>query len=406
MHRPCFEDYCQLVRNQCYSLGDLPLPSESQLATSYQLCLQMITAAQASDEQALSFAEFVHRALYTSELGYYVNGQLPFGELGDFVTAPEISSMFGQFVASSLLPVLPHVDECIYEFGAGSGQLAAQILLYLKSIDFPLKHYFIIEVSAPLRALQQETLTKAGVYDPDIVQWLSAPPAKEFSGCVLGNEVLDAIPSHRFKWVEGEAQEQKIRWSKEGWQTIWSSRLSDELEQWLMQHRDKLPKTEQVVFEASPWRSGWLATLSQTLSTGAIVLLDYGYAADELFHPQRIDGSVQCFYRHRRHVHFEQLVGLQDITTHVNFSELCGMAESLGWELTGYCSQAEYLLSNGTHLNMAEESSLVQRVERSQSLQKLLLPSEMGESVKVIAFVKNISENARPSVPDTLESRL
>ncbi len=397
-----FDEYVNRIKQQCQELG-VPEPTEVDIEFSYLNFTRLVGKAQFGD---LSIAQFVQSALYQPESGYYVSGRLPFGAQGDFVTAPEISDYFGRAVARSVIPVLTECEQHLLEFGAGSGILAAQILQTLTELNYPLYRYTILEVSAPLRELQKQTISEKVPELLEKVRWITEIPAQELSACVIANEVLDAIPAHRFRKVNNDFEELCVKLGENGWQECWGPIVSPELRDWLACHGQRYDWQPGVGYEASPWRMGWLQSISQSLNKGALLFIDYGNAAQEFYARLPSSGSLRCYYRHQLNERYDYLTGLQDITSHVNFSEVCFPLEQSGWSLTGFSTQADFLLSNGLLENASVHDDLAERMKVSQEIQKLLLPGEMGELVKVIAFTRNISENARPVVPGRLVPRL
>lgn len=398
-----FSDYQTIIQRQCEQLK-VAVPNESELRFGYHNHQTLVNEINASSQQALSYADFVQLAQYHPESGYYSSGRLPFGQTGDFTTAPELSSVFSQAVAETIAPTLDAVSGRVIEFGAGSGKMAAEIITRLGD---GIQQYCIVEVSAALKEMQRETLQQQGIDCEQKVRWLTELPQQPMSATIIGNELLDAIPAHRFKVdSEGEFFEQMITVQDQAFSVIWQPVISDALQLWLQQHQDKVTWHPEVIYEAAPWRSGWVNSVSDMLSSGSVVLLDYGYAAEEFFNPERNKGTVQCFYRHQQHDHFYWLTGLQDITSHVNFSELCMAFESNHFELTGFTNQADLLLNSGVLEQLPENRDLVAQARLSQALQKLMMPGEMGEVVKAIAFSKNIAQNAQPKVSGLLASRL
>ena len=398
-----FSDYQTIIQRQCEQLK-VAMPDESELQFGFHNHQALAAEIKNSPHQALSYADFVQLAQYHPESGYYSSGRIPFGQTGDFTTAPELSNVFSQAVAETIAPTLDAVNGRVIEFGAGSGKMAAEMITQLGD---RIQQYCIVEVSAALKQLQKETLQQQGIDCEQTVRWLTQLPEQPVTATVIGNELLDAIPAHRFKVdLQGEFFEQMITLQDDEFAVAWQPVISEVLQLWLQQHRDKVDWQADVIYEASPWRSGWVNSVSDLLSSGSIVLLDYGYAAEEFFNPDRTSGTVQCFYRHQQHEQFFWLTGLQDITSHVNFSELCMAFESNGFELSGFTNQADLLLNSGVLEQLPADRDLVAQARLSQSLQKLMMPGEMGEVVKAIAFSKNIAQNAQPKISSLLASRL
>ncbi len=400
------KQYIQNIQTFCDKI-DAPYPSKEAMKSSFLLNEMMIKrTAEKKNNRLLSIPEFVEHCLYEPELGYYMKSSIPFGEEGDFVTAPEISEHFGECIAHSLLSLLKEGETSIYEFGGGTGRLAIQILKTLEKNNIILDTYTIIEKSKYLQVLQKQQIEKENLSTP--IQWEDELKETSVNGVFIANEVLDAIPAHQFRWVQDTFEERCLIWQNEQWQFTWRRELSDELQSWLQQHQDKQQWQSDVLYEAGPRRCQWIHQLAAKLQRGVLLLMDYGYGAEEFFHQERCQGTFHCYYRHRKHSDFQYLLGLQDISAHVNFSEICFAAENAGLNLLGYTTQADFLMRHGileTHQENTK-NDVIERTRYSQILQKLLMPSEMGELIKVIAFHKNIRENVQPLIPNTLDSRL
>ena len=353
----------------------LPPPDAQALAASRALLERIGTELVASGNW-MSFARYMERVLYEPGLGYYASGARKLGTGGDFVTAPELSPLFGRTLARKVAQVLQPGD-AILEFGAGSGALAASVL---KEISVP---YFVLETSSDLRQRQRELLG-------DSVQWLDRLPER-FKGVMLANEVVDAMPVHALAWTLDGVLERGVC-ANEG-QLAWCDRAAEGL---------VLSESEQIKLELPP--SGryeselalaaraWMRTLGQCLERGALLVIDYGFPAHEYFHPQRSMGTLACHYRHHVHGDPFYLPGLQDVTAHVDFSALARAADEPGLELLGYTSQAQFLINCGiTDLLAAEDPADAKRyLPAAAAAQKLLSPAEMGELFKVLAVGKGI----------------
>lgn len=327
----------------------------------------------------LDFARFMQLALYAPGLGYYSAGNVKFGEAGDFVTAPELSPLFSYCLAEQAAQVLAKIPGgAILELGAGSGVMARDVLLHLQKLKCLPEKYFILEVSADLRARQQECLKKFSC-----VEWLNAWP-KNFCGVVLANEVLDAMPVKRFCY-DHELLECFIT-EKKG-----------ELD-WLIEKPtpELVKAAENLEFSSSPYLSeincalpAWFKSLSENLTQGVALFVDYGFPRAEFYHPQRNQGSLMCHFRHRAHDNPLINVGIQDITAHVDFTAVAEAADAAGFDILGYCNQAMFLLSCGLEKLISTEADLLTNYNAAQKIKTLTLPSEMGELVKVIAVGKN-----------------
>ena len=367
-----------------------PLSSENQVHSQQlrDLIAQKIAAAGGW----ISFAEFMHMALYTTGLGYYSGGAQKFGQAGDFVTAPEISPLFAQTIARQAAPILAVSDGSILgpnilELGAGTGKLAADLLLELAELNQLPKQYFILEVSDHLRQIQCETLQKLPLDLFKRVVWLEKLP-ENFIGLILANEVLDALPVHLVVKNKGELFERGIAFEDD---FVWQEKPLKNKEIAQEAHGYCLP--EQYLTEFCPAASALVRSLADALETGAILLIDYGFSAREYYHPQRSEGTLMCHFQHFSHSNPLINIGLQDITAHVNFSEIAqaGMAgEAHGIRLAGHVSQAQFLINCGILDILAQHSpDSPQFMQLAAAAQKLLSPAEMGELFKVMAFTKN-----------------
>jgi SAM-dependent MidA family methyltransferase len=366
----------------------LPLPSTEQLAHSAAVAAA-IRAEIAASGGWVGFSRFMEMALYAPGLGYYSAGMQKFGSGGDFVTAPEISSLFGRTLARQVAQVVRASDGDIMELGAGTGRLAVQLLAELQQINAFPGRYFILEVSAHLRAVQQETvLRELPEALASRVEWLDALPA-DFTGCMLGNEVLDALPVHLVAHREDGFYERGV--GIEDAAFMWSERpatgpLADAARALALPHGYM---TE--ICLAAP---ALIATLAERLKQGALVLIDYGFPRREYYHPQRSGGTLMCHYRH--HAHDDPLLypGLQDITAHVDFTSVAEAGVAHGMQVSGYVSQAQFLINSGITDVLAQVSpgDAAAYFPLAAEAQKLISPAEMGELFKVIALSKGLSE--------------
>ncbi|MEE4243844.1 MAG: SAM-dependent methyltransferase [Kangiellaceae bacterium] len=397
--------YQNLLFEQASTLGISSL-SEQEITTSFSNYQAIVAAIETSDDSSISFAEFVDLALYQPLYGYYVSGKEVLGDAGDFITAPEISPLFGYALLESIKTTLKQSAGHIYEFGGGSGKLAKAILEYAHNSNIPIESYNIIEVSPALIDTQKNTLATINdiTNQPVEINWCEQLP-DEIDGCVIANEVLDAIACHRVKKHNSTILENRIVLEQGILTSTWLPPRSPEVIEWLSNHHDKLDWQDNNIVEIAPWRSAWLKTVSDKLRHGAMVFIDYGYSADQFFHQQRVAGTVKCFIRQTSNDHYLSLLGLQDITSHVNFSELSLAAEQAGLTLTGFTEQGQWIIESGV-LNFKMSDSLVERTEQAYAIQQLTMPQNMGEIVKVIAFSRQLPDNAQPKISSRLVSRL
>lgn len=362
---------------------------QAQLQTTQALIREQI--AQAGG--CLPFDVFMELALYAPGAGYYVNGTHKFGVDGDFVTAPEISPLFSQCLAAQaaqVLEQLPGGD--ILEFGAGSGAMAADVLLQLERLDQLPKRYLILELSPGLQARQRETLAQRAPGLLDRVHWLQGLPEPGWRGVVLANEVLDAMPVHRFRQGAAGCEELGVHWQDGHFAARWQADCSATLQARVAELADRLGAfSEGYDSEINLRLDGWLQALAQVMGQGALILIDYGYSEREYYHPERSGGTLICHYRHRAHADPLQLVGLQDITANVDFSAVAAAALDAGLSLAGYTTQAHFLINNGLQALLTEASADThQQVQRLQQVKQLTLPTTMGERFKVIGLQKDL----------------
>jgi SAM-dependent MidA family methyltransferase len=378
-------------------MSTLPTPSADAKIHSDQLAsLIQHTINEAGGW--IGFAEFMQLALYAPALGYYSAGSEKFGDYkkggGDFVTAPEISPLFAQVISNQFTQVLHKTNGDILELGAGTGKLAADILLTLAQLVPDLKavptQYFILEVSDHLRQVQLETLQKKL---PQAllqrVEWLNVLPSK-FEGVVLGNEVLDAIPVHIVHATSQGLCERGVVVEDEKF-SVYDKPLT---EQHLFDTVSKHNLPEGYITEFCPAAGGLIASLANMLQRGAILMIDYGFAAREYYHPQRNQGTLMCHYQHYSHIEPLINVGLQDITAHVDFTSIAYAGVNNGLALSGFCSQAQFLMNCGILDLMSQVSphDMASYAPLAAAAQKLLSPAEMGDLFKVIAFSKGFEE--------------
>ncbi|SCY10467.1 class I SAM-dependent methyltransferase [Nitrosospira sp. Nsp13] len=386
-------------------LPPLPVPSEAALQHS-RAVKELIDAELTVAGGWISFAHYMKLALYAPGLGYYSGGAAKFGQEGDFVTAPEISPLFGRAVARQAVQVLELADGGgdILEFGAGTGKLALDLLLELERLGRLPRLYFILEVSAELQQRQRQLFER---YAPHLllrVVWLKRLPAK-FNGLILANEVLDAMPVHLVAWRNAGLFERGVTSSvPSGDEFRWSERPLGEGELFEAA-RELTPRiasgngnigddVDEYVSEISLATRGFMASLANILERGAIVLIDYGFGRGEYYHPQRSHGTLMCHYRHHAHDNPFYLPGSQDITSHVDFSAIAEAGTNAGLDLLGYTTQAYFLINCGVTEILARmpAENVKEYLPAANQLQKLVSPAEMGELFKAIAFGKNISQ--------------
>ena len=375
-------------------MSKLPAPSPEALAHSAQLVSRIVAELRHSDGW-LPFARFMELALYAPGLGYYTAGARKFGEAGDFITAPELSPLFGRTLARQVAEIMAASAPQILELGAGSGKLAVDLLAELERMNALPERYAILEVSADLRQRQQQLITQCLPHLAERVDWLDALP-DELTGAVIGNEVLDALPVHLVYWEParpGTASGPKVRGValNESGQFCWQDRPIDDPA--LLAAASRLDVPDDYLSELPLAASGLIASLAQRLRQGALLFIDYGFGAREFYHPQRHRGTLMCHYRHFAHDDPLYLPGLQDITAHVDFTAIAESGIDAGLALLGYTSQAFFLINCGITEWLREVSPEAVRdyAPLSGQLQKLTSPAEMGELFKVIALGRGLT---------------
>jgi SAM-dependent MidA family methyltransferase len=355
-----------------------PLPDPDSLAASRAL-LERIGAELAAAGNWISFARYMELVLHEPGLGYYAGGARKIGAGGDFITAPELSPLYGRALARQVAALL-EPGEAVLEFGAGSGLLAEVLISELPGIN-----YQILETSSELKQRQQQRLGNR-------VHWLDRLPQK-FRGVMLANEVVDAMPVHALAWTRAGVLERGVC-ANEG-QLAWSDRAATGLA--LSSAKDleiEIPPSGRYESELALFARAWMRSLGRILERGAVLVVDYGFPACEFFHPQRSMGTLACHYRQRVHGDPFYLPGLQDVTAHVDFSALARAATEGGLEVLGFANQARFLVNCGiTEVLAAENPDDVKRyLPAAAAVQKLLSPAEMGELFKVLAVGRGVSQ--------------
>lgn len=323
----------------------------------------------------VGFEQFMAMALYTPGLGYYANETPKFGAMpssgSDFVTAPEISPVFGQLLAVQVAEALARTGTTeVWEFGAGTGALALQVLRELQRLGAPITRYTIVDLSGTLRARQQHTLAEFA----HLTHWADALPA-QLRGVVIGNEVLDAMPVQLLARVGGVWHERGVA-------------LVDGTLQWQDRPTTARPPLDiegdhDYVTEVHAQGEAFVRTLGEQLACGAVFLIDYGFGESEYYHPQRHMGTLVCHHLHQVDSDPLDKLGLKDITAHVNFTGTAVAAQDAGFDLLGYTSQAHFLINCGLQAKL----DALDTAGRAMAL-KLMLEHEMGELFKVIGMSK------------------
>jgi len=355
----------------------LPLPSSDAAAHSARV---LAVLHEAAARGFLPFSDYMRIALYEPGLGYYSAGAQKFGGAGDFVTAPELSPFFARALARQVAQVLSASAPQVLEFGAGSGALAAELLPALEALGALPERYFIVEVSPDLRQRQAQRLARWG----ERVQWIEALPAR-FSGALIANEILDAMPVALFTRQADEVLERGFEWRDDA--LVWAERpAGQELQTAVAQiEADVGALAPGYQSEINLEGGAWIRSLAAMIETGALLAIDYGFPRAEYYHPQRRGGTLAVHYRH--HVLHDPLwlPGLSDLTAHVDFSAMAEVAFDAGLDVMGYTSQANFLINCG----IADELESAGPAERSAA-HKLISEAEMGELFKVLMLGRGL----------------
>ncbi|MDR0184028.1 class I SAM-dependent methyltransferase [Lysobacter arvi] len=382
------------------------MPDADALAHSARVD-ELIRAQIAGNGGAIPFSRFMELALYAPGLGYYSAGASKFGESGDFVTAPELGPVFAACVAESVAPVLQQLgpQARLFELGGGTGAFAEVALKRLMELDALPDRYCILEPSAQLRHRQRERLRERLVPPLfELVEWLDGPFDDEWDGVLFANEVIDALPTPRFAIEAGEVYEEHV--AVEGGELLRVLRPADAFLSNAVRHLERQLGREfehGYRSEALPQLPYWVQAVSGGMRNGAMLFVDYGYPRGEFYLPERSDGTLRAFYRHRMHNDVLRWPGLQDLTASVDFTALAEAGVAAGFDFAGYCSQASFLLGNGLAgvleriERIADEG---ERMKRTQEVKRLTLPSEMGERFQAMGFQKGVEFGAAFLVGD------
>jgi SAM-dependent MidA family methyltransferase len=375
-------------------LPDSVAPNDIQLAHSKKLLNTLIDTIH---EQGgwIDFATFMNRVLYEPGLGYYVAGSTKLGTGGDFVTAPQLGNLFAKTLARAITPVLHQLspkESVILELGAGSGQLAYDLLLALFDCGQLPQRYVILDVSPELKDRQQALLSRLPQHINTHIEWISRWPA-QFDGVLIANEVLDAFAVHRVE----RRSEGWVEWGV----SIHENELVEEerelTNQELMKYLppiniDYLPYMTEINLSAM----ALMKNVADSLNEGRAYFIDYGFPEREFYHPQRATGTLMCHYRHYAHTNPLCLLGLQDITSHVDFTAVARAAKQEGLVVKDYATQAQFLLNHGLIdcLSAPTIDMNMDGLRQSQEINMLMSPAEMGELFKVLVLGRGEEENS------------
>ena len=346
----------------------------------------------------INFERFMEMALYEPGLGYYSAGASKLGAGGDFVTAPEVSSLFSRCLATQCAEILQHVSGgAILEFGAGSGVMAADLLNELGAQGALPERYFILEVSADLRERQQALVRERAPAHAARVEWLDRLP-EEFRGVVLANEVLDALPVQRFRIRGDQVTSLGVTWQlgRLDWsETIADPQLEAAVRRIETNVGERMPDgyTSEINLRLAPWIAGVAAALRE----GVALFIDYGLPQRQYYRSARREGTLLCHFRHRFHDDPLINVGVQDIGAWVDFTAVAEAASTAGLKVAGFATQAHFLIGNGLDKLMAPiaNDEIASRVQLARQAMLLTLPGEMGERFKVIGLTRNFEQPLR-----------
>ena len=383
---------------------DPPAEERSQALT------RLIREEIAREGGTITFARFMDLALYAPELGYYQSESSQFGDTGDFATAPLLSPLFSRCLARQIGEVIERMGDVeILEVGAGDGTLAVGIMAVLAARDTLPRRYLILEKSTALRA-RQRTVVAARL--PELRErfvWLNALPEPGFKGTILANELLDALPTPRFRIRDGEIRECRVARAGPSFVERLGSPNQSPLTQAVRQVEKDLnePLVEGYRSEIPLPQAAWVGEMASRMAVGLLLLMDYGYPRTEYYHPQRCEGTLRCHYRHRVHDDPFRYPGLQDISVHVDFTALARAGEAAGLTLRGFTTQRDFLLSLGLLDELsgigAESPGYRQAV---QGVKRLILPDEMGDAVKIMGFSRGVDHPWRGFAGADLRGRL
>jgi len=374
------------------------LPDADALAHSAHL-QALIREQIAAAGGAIPFSRFMELALYAPGLGYYSAGATKFGRAGDFVTAPELGSLFAQCIAEALAPVLRQVgeDAVFVEIGGGSGAFAEHAIKQLMAIDAMPARYAILEPSADLRERQRERLQRK--LTPPVfacVEWLDGPLQDAWNGVLFANEVIDALPTVRFSLRDGEVFEEHVALTGDGGFTR-TDRPADPLLAAAVRHVERELGTalpDGYRSEVLPQLPYWLQAVAGGMRDGALLFVDYGHPRREFYAPERSDGTLRAFHRHKVSGDVFAHPGLQDITASVDFTALAEAGTGAGFDFAGYCSQASLLIGNGLAQRLEEQEGRAAdeagRYALRQQAKQLTLPAAMGERFQAMGFARGV----------------
>jgi SAM-dependent MidA family methyltransferase len=363
------------------------LTIEQQLH-QHSLTLQGKIREQIAQNGSISFAQFMQMALYYPGLGYYSSGMKKFGKEGDFITSPELGSLFAQCMAKQFQQVLTTLDHSIIlELGAGTGQFCFDCLIELDNQNCLPNKYYILEISADLKQRQKLKIAQLPTHLSQLVEWINQPLETSFSGVIFANEVLDALPVEVFEFNQNKFKQKRIEW-EDGFKETWQD-FSINLNQQLVDKELMLENGFQSEF--IPNLTNWLASITENFEQGLVLFVDYGYERQAYYHSQRNQGTLVCHHQHQANFNYYTNLGLQDITAFVDFTAVAEAADQSDFKIDGFTTQAHLLLSLGVQDLLGDtENEYSKYYEKANEMKKLVMPEEMGEKFKAIALTKNL----------------
>ena len=367
-----------------------------------ELVMENLAKEIKANQGWISFEDFFEFVMYKPGLGYYSAGAKKLGSSGDFTTSPEISRLFGKTVSNQVLALLNNfASPSIIEIGAGSGRLAYDIITNLINSKMDFDKYYILEVSADFRERQRQELSLLPDETFEKVIWLDSILEAPVEGIVIGNEVIDALPFKRFTVVDHKIQE--IGVSIKNGQLTESTRDADKTlaeEVRLIEKALNRDFEQNYTSEIRPNIGQWLKGISSMLKSGALLFIDYGYSRQEYYAEDRKNGSMICHYRNTAHENPFLNLGVQDISASVEFTLLAEKALEEHLEVGLFTSQSDFLINGNIlgELDKIEDDTL--RMELTQEIKQLLMPSQMGQTFKCMMLYKNINLDSFEGIRD------
>lgn len=387
----------------------LPDPGADERAHSDRLLTRL--REEIAAHGPMPFSQYMERCLYAPGLGYYSAGKTKFGEAGDFITAPELGDLFARCVVNATYPVIEMLGESadFLELGGGSGAFAEAALKAFAANGAVPRRYYILEPSADLRERQRDRLAAALPSDLFAhVLWLDRPPEQDWQGVLFANEVIDALPTTRFVMRDGEVYEEHVALDGEG-RLMRVDRPADALVSGAIRHVERDLGAEfpdGYRSEILPQLPYWIQAIAGSLTAGLMMFADYGYVRREYYLPERNDGTLRAYYRHRSHNDPLYFPGLNDLTASVDFTALAEAGNVAGFGVAGYMPQAQFLIGSGLQdifgASYEAATDEATRYDLAQQVKKLTLPDQMGERFQVMLFARGM--DVLPLPADVLEA--